>query len=158
MSNYHVVIEGKAVGPYNVDQLLALGINGETLVWYEGLPNWVAASSVPEINTRLQSTVLDQIPVVPPTPQPTPDPTPRPNRVTDGRPNNNLAFAIISLILFFPLGIPAFIKSRQVDPLWNNGHHEEAKRTAQTVHTLGLIGIIIGAIFQTFLLVALAAA
>ena len=131
MRNYHVVIEGKAVGPYNVDQLLALGINGETLVWYEGLPNWVAASSVPEINTRLQSTVLDQIPVVPPTPQP---------------------------ILFFPLGIPAFIKSRQVDPLWNNGHHEEAKRTAQTVHTLGLIGIIIGAIFQTFLLFAMAAA
>ena len=47
-------MDGTQAGPFNNDELVKLIQNdllkSDTLVWKEGLPDWVAASSVPEIN------------------------------------------------------------------------------------------------------------
>ena len=50
----YLVVDGTQAGPFNNDELVKLIQNdllkSDTLVWKEGLPDWVAASSVPEIN------------------------------------------------------------------------------------------------------------
>lgn len=50
----YLVVDGTQAGPFSNDELVRLIQNDmlkkDTLVWKEGLPNWVAASNVPEIN------------------------------------------------------------------------------------------------------------
>lgn len=50
---YTVVVNGQQYGPYNVQQLQQMAqsgqINANTLVWAQGMPQWAAAGSVPEL-------------------------------------------------------------------------------------------------------------
>ena len=155
--NYHVVIEGQAVGPYTPQQLAALGINGETLIWYQGLENWVPAASVPEVMAAISAaqnhnSEPKQQPAVPQTPvQPQ-----QQHRFIETRPASNLAFAIIGLFMFFALGIPALIKAIRVNGLWAQGQHEEAIAQSNSARKLGLIAIIIGAVLFTLNIFAVA--
>lgn len=155
--NYHVVIEGQAVGPYTPQQLAALGINGETLIWYQGLENWVPAASVPEVMAAISAaqnhnSEPKQQPAVPQTPvQPQ-----QQHSFIETRPASNLVFAIIGLVMFFPLGIPALIKAIRVNGLWAQGQHEEAIAQSNSARKLGLIAIIIGAVLFTLNIFAVA--
>jgi hypothetical protein len=36
-------------GPYTLEQLAPLGLKADTLVWHDGMPEWTAASAVPEL-------------------------------------------------------------------------------------------------------------
>lgn len=160
--NYHVVIEGQAVGPYTPQQLAALGINGETLIWYQGLENWVPAASVPEVMAAISAaqnhnSEPKQQPAVPQTPvQPVQPQHAYQQPVNNEQPSNNLVFAIIGLVMFFPLGIPALIKAIRVNGLWAQGQHEEAIAQSNSARKLGLIAIIIGAVLFTLNIFAVA--
>lgn len=50
---YHIAINGAQQGPFPVAQLMVLIQQGQltpdTLIWAAGMPNWVAANTVPEI-------------------------------------------------------------------------------------------------------------
>lgn len=50
MRNYYIVKNGTNSGPYTLDQLKYHGVAPNTKVWYEGLPEWVEAQMVPELN------------------------------------------------------------------------------------------------------------
>lgn len=50
---YYIIIEGRQTGPFSKDVLASQHINGETLVWRVGLPDWVKASSLPELSDIL---------------------------------------------------------------------------------------------------------
>ncbi len=72
MHTWYVALDGKTKGPYTTEKLKIWLSDGkmdpETLVWKEGMSNWMAASQVPE----LSSTRPGDKPVkVPPVPQPT---------------------------------------------------------------------------------------
>lgn len=41
---------GQQTGPINIDDLKPLQINGETLVWYEGLSEWTKAKNISDLN------------------------------------------------------------------------------------------------------------
>lgn len=193
--NYHVVIEGQAVGPYTPQQLAALGINGETLVWYQGLENWIPASQVPEVMAAINAanqnynTELYQQPAVPQEPaqpaqpqqvyqqqvyqQPQQQPYQQPQQQVYQQqpyqqpyqqqsyaktcPPNNLVMAIIGLVLFFPIGIPALIKAIRVNSLWEQGQHDEAIAQSISARKLGLLAIFIGAVVNTLYVIAMAA-
>lgn len=172
---YHIVINGQASGPYTLEQLAQLGVTGETMVWYNGLPNWVAASTVPEI-MEVITPPAPPVPPVPPTVQTPPVVPPvqtvhavkqeqtvkvQPgftSPVNDGRPQNYLAMAIIGLALFFPVGIPAFVRSLKVNRMWDEGKHDEAVALSASVRTLSLVAIIVGGVFMTFCMMMAAAA
>jgi hypothetical protein len=61
------------------------------------------------------------------------------------RPSSYLAWAIVSIFLFWPLAIPALIKSTQVDRLWAEGRYGLAQQASNTTKTLCLIATILGA-------------
>ena len=62
---YHVVINGQATGPFNMDTLKQMALNGqlnrETLVWKNGMADWVKADAVKELDG-----VFVDVPPVPP--------------------------------------------------------------------------------------------
>ena len=65
---YTVAINGQQYGPYNLQQMQQMvqsgQINASTLVWAPGMPQWAAASSVPELAQLFVATP----PPLPPTP------------------------------------------------------------------------------------------
>ncbi len=64
---YMVAINGQQYGPYNMQQMQQMAqsgqINAQVLVWAQGMPSWVVASSVPELASLFAQTP----PPMPPT-------------------------------------------------------------------------------------------
>jgi len=56
-TSFFIAVDGKQQGPVSVDQLkasIAAGsVNRQTLVWKNGMPNWVPLESVPELATLM---------------------------------------------------------------------------------------------------------
>jgi hypothetical protein len=52
-ASYFVALNGQQAGPFDMsafqDKITTGTITRETLVWTTGMPNWIAASNVPEI-------------------------------------------------------------------------------------------------------------
>lgn len=57
---YYVYVNGQQIGGQNEQQIanyIAQGIiNGETLIWTNGLPNWIKLSAIPALSRYLQNT------------------------------------------------------------------------------------------------------
>lgn len=53
---WFAMIDGRQVGPYTVETLLSMGLQGDTPVWRAGMADWTAASLQPEIADRLRQT------------------------------------------------------------------------------------------------------
>jgi hypothetical protein len=62
------------------------------------------------------------------------------------RPSNYLAWAIVSVILCWPVAIAALIKSTRVDRLWLAGRYHEAQESSNTTKTLCLVATVLGAV------------
>ena len=67
---YMVAINGQQYGPYNIQQMQQMAqsgqINAQVLVWAQGMPQWAAAGSVPEL-AQLFAATPPPMPPVPPT-------------------------------------------------------------------------------------------
>lgn len=50
-----MMINGQRIGPLPVEALVANGLRPDTPVWREGMPEWVAASSLPELSYLFSS-------------------------------------------------------------------------------------------------------
>jgi hypothetical protein len=62
---WHIVENGRPVGPFSPAQLVEAVVNGRvgpaTLVWTAGMPSWSAAQQVPSL-----ATLFAQVPPPPP--------------------------------------------------------------------------------------------
>jgi len=54
MTKYFYIENGEQKGPVNIEALKGVGITGETLVWYDGLDDWVAAREVEALTDILE--------------------------------------------------------------------------------------------------------
>lgn len=65
-SVFFVAINGQQTGPFTIDTLAKMVINGsfvkDNLVWKQGMPNWVPASSVSELNPCFLATSPPPLP------------------------------------------------------------------------------------------------
>lgn len=50
MKQYYAHLDGQQSGPFSIDELKGK-ITRETMVWHEGLPEWITAHQVPELQT-----------------------------------------------------------------------------------------------------------
>jgi hypothetical protein len=62
------------------------------------------------------------------------------------KPNNYLAWSIISTFLFWPTGILAIINATKVDPAWQMGDAAMAREHSNKAKKFSMIGTIIGAV------------
>lgn len=72
---YFIAENGQQAGPFEPNELLLHGLTVNSLVWCEGMPNWVSASQVPELMALLNGqpfnpggldTQMPQMPQTPP--------------------------------------------------------------------------------------------
>ena len=76
MAQYHVIVNGQQCGPYNMTQISNMISSGqmtrESYVWKQGMANWAAAGSVPELAAAFGAVpppfMPPQTPPVPPAP------------------------------------------------------------------------------------------
>mgnify|MGYP002627068718 CR=1 FL=1 len=65
-ATYHVVVNGAAAGPYGMQELSQMVVEGQltqtTLVWKPGMATWAPVSSIPELMGIFNNT----IPPIPP--------------------------------------------------------------------------------------------
>lgn len=58
--DYYYAADNQQRGPVTLEQLAHVGLKPDTLVWHEGLDQWVAASSLPEVAALLKSSATTQ--------------------------------------------------------------------------------------------------
>ena len=69
---YYIAENGQQAGPFEPNELLQHGLTVNSLVWCEGMPNWVSASQVPELMAVLSGQPFNpgnldtQLPQMPP--------------------------------------------------------------------------------------------
>jgi uncharacterized membrane protein YgcG len=56
---------GQKQGPFKKDKLLSNGLKSNTLVWREGMSQWMAANAIPELADLLNSTIIPPLPCSP---------------------------------------------------------------------------------------------
>lgn len=149
---------GQQCGPVTLQQLLTLGLAPGTLVWYEGLESWTAASEAPYTAPYFRHAA----------PPPPPgyggggsqnaydgqqryqggynnrEQRQQPRR----RPDDYLVWSILVTILCcLPFGIVAIVYSSKVNSLWAEGRYEEAYDSQRKAKNWCLAGAISGAAF-----------
>lgn len=139
--NYYIIdLDGNQVGPIELSNLSKYGITHETLVWCQGMPDWVEASKLPELAPILFNTTP------PPRPRKSgnrdmpPTPGSRSSQSYQTMPVNNMyntpsikpesyfVWSILATVLCcVPFGIVSIVYASKVDKLWDDGRYAEAK-------------------------------
>ena len=64
------------------------------------------------------------------------------------KPNNYLAWSIVSIFLFWPLGIAAIINATKVDPAWQIGNAATAQEHSNKAEMYSMIATISAAVYS----------
>ena len=121
---YYMHTGGQQLGPFEESELLSHGLTASTMVWREGMPDWVAASQVPELSHLL-----------PPSQQPPgyqQQPSYGPQSQRPAMPDTYLVWAILATLLCcMPFGIVSIVKASQVSSLYYQGNYAEARAASR---------------------------
>ncbi len=122
-------------GPFRIDELHNYNIHPDTLVWCEGMPNWMPAGQVPELaflfSDKGQSYSQSYTAQAP--------------RPFVDKPDSYLVWSILNLIfcnLF--VGIAALVFSILVESNWDNRKYEQAVSASKNARILNIIGLVLG--------------
>ena len=102
MKYYFYIKNNKEQGPFSLDELKEKTINHSTLVWTEGLSDWIKASDLDEIKYVIVSKL-------PPTPKLPPIPKKLDNREYDAMFTGVLLIPLTLIISFFEFKEHSFI-------------------------------------------------
>ena len=149
---------GQQMGPMPAEQLRNYGLNPQSMVWGEGMPNWVAASTVPELAAMMSG---PQQPYGPQIQQPAYGATmPLGNRGMQpiAQPvDNHKTLAIVATIVSFLFscigvipGIIALVFSSKVDTYESSGQRDNAIKAATTAKICCYISFFFAAIGLAF--------
>ena len=135
---------GQQKGPVGINELGRFDIMPTTMVWKQGLAEWVQAKTLPEFQAYFAAsgTQNDQQATPPQQPQTAP-----PFTNYEAKPDNYLVWAILSTVLCcLPFGIVSIIYSTKVDNLWTLGNKAQAIEAANNAKKWAIIGAISGAV------------
>ncbi|MCI5980375.1 MAG: CD225/dispanin family protein [Muribaculaceae bacterium] len=124
---YYMHTGGQQLGPFEESELLSHGLTASTMVWREGMPDWVAASQVPELSHLLPPSQQ------PPSYQPQPGYGPQqPYGARPPMPDTYMVWAILVTVLCcLPFGIVSIVKASQVSSLYYQGNYAEARAASR---------------------------
>jgi hypothetical protein len=122
MAQYYYTDGKERYGPFSLEELSGRKISGDTLVWKEGMADWMPARQVDELQTLLVSSG----------PSTVPPPTFSMQSVPELPPKNWLVESIlVTLLCCLPFGIVGIINATKVESLWNAGQRNEALKASQ---------------------------
>ena len=146
---YYMHIGGQQVGPYEENELPSHGLTASTMVWREGMPDWVAASQVPELSHLLPP--IQQ----PPSYQPQPGYGPQqPYGARPPMPATYLVWAILATLLCcMPFGIVSIVKASQVSSLYSQGRYQEAVAASEAAKKWAIWSAVAGVVISIIVIV-----
>lgn len=177
---YFAFIDGRQLGPFELNQLVEAGVRPSTYVWCKGMPDWDRADKVEEIRDLFRHHIEEKMVVREPEsspavevdrkPEPSESPALRFGRIPEPveqeadintPPQVSMTLAILSLILCFPLtGIAAVYFAYKAQRSWNESSKykeksEELKKKSHEYERLAKmwlgLTVAFGLIFWTFL-------
>ncbi len=133
MTQFYYTDGKERYGPLSMEELRAKNITPQTLVWKEGLSDWVQAGQMEELQALFQASEM-AAPVVPVS-----------QMIGEKPPKNWLVESIlVTLLCCLPFGVVGIIFSTKVDTLWNTGQREEAIKASQDAAKWVKIGFFVG--------------
>ena len=69
MDYYYLDADMRQVGPVSLDDLVAAGVKGDTMVWHEGLEEWAKAGNLPEVVKAMERKARPATPEKPEKPE-----------------------------------------------------------------------------------------
>jgi TM2 domain-containing membrane protein YozV len=91
--NYYIGDAGRQRGPFTIEQLRAMNLRSDTLVWREGMSQWQPAHSIPELQLIAAG----------------PAPTPYPSAPPYNPPESKRILAGLMAIFFGAFGVHKFV-------------------------------------------------
>ncbi len=180
---YFLTPQNEQKGPVDASQLPAYGVTGSTMVWTQGMSQWVQASRVEELQSIIPPVTTAAPPVATAAPNVAPAapvmaaapqapqsvtyiqtaPGYAPQQPMMPKPSSHMVLAVLStLFCCLPTGIYAIICASQVDGLYSRGDYYGAQSKANSARTWSIVGavgaFIIGIIYTLIYVGAFAAA
>ena len=166
---FYIDSEGKQKGTFSLEELRNEPIRKETLVWTQGMAEWIRAYNVPELQPLFQMGVSNETQVVQPQPQyqqayqtgSAQNVTPMPKTWMV----ESILVTILPFLLcgnvFSLLGIIAIVSASKVESLYHQGLFAQANEASQNAGrwtkitlwiaigliVLSIIGVIIAVVF-----------
>jgi len=140
MSQYYYTDGRERFGPYTLEELNGRGLTRETLVWKDGLQDWIPAAQLPEL-----------IPMLPMSLEASP-PQSFPTMTRSSSPPKNwlVESILVTLLCCLPFGIVSIIYATKVDTLWSSGQFEAAEQASRDAGKWVKIGFFIGLVSIAF--------
>ncbi len=140
MKQYYYTDGANKYGPMPIEELKTKGITAETLVWYEGMDNWIAASQVEELRSMFGDNIPP--PIAPPA-QTFQSPTQTASPMNP--PKTWLVESIlVTLFCCLPFGIVGIIHASKVESLYNIGNYDAAQKASDDAGKWTKIGFWVG--------------
>ena len=134
MAQYYYTDGKERFGPFSEEELKGKNLTGTTLVWKEGMSDWMPLTQVPELQSLLSSSGPSGIP-----------PVIEPIGMPELPPKNWLIESIlVTLLCCLPLGIVGIINAGKVESLWNSGQREAALKASLEAAKWVKIGFFVG--------------
>ena len=157
---FYLTPQNEQKGPVDASQLPAYGVTAKTMVWTQGMPQWVQACQVEELMPIIPPATT-AVPPVNPSAAPSHSvpqsvtyiqTNPYPQQPMMPKPNSHMLMAVLStLFCCLPTGIVAIICANKVDSLYAAGDYAGARSKADSARNWSIIGaigsIIIGVIY-----------
>lgn len=139
MKQYYIIRNDQPAGPYTIEELAAMEITPDTMVWAEDIVDWIPAYQVSELNSLFASTTA-QTP--PPYQEPAGRATEAPRYDTTGpkyrpsvpppKPPTYLVWSIlVTIFISRIIGIIALVYSVQVSSCYYAGNYEGAAHASR---------------------------
>ena len=157
---YFYIEDGEQRGPITIEEFINKGLNGNVLVWCEGMIGWTPASEVEEIRDALS------LSTPPPSPANCQGEVPPPfhstntghNPRTQGGPEENqfysaskeptnyMVYAILATILCcIPTGIASIVYANKANTSWAAGRYKESLEATKNARLWLIITVCVGA-------------
>jgi hypothetical protein len=137
MAQYYYTDGKERYGPFSLEELQLKNITPTTLVWKEGMADWMPASQLSELTVQTSSNLFS-------TPENPPISIPP---IREAAPKNWLVESIlVTFLCCLPLGIVAIINATKVESLWIAGQRDAAIKASQEAGKWVKIGFFAGII------------
>lgn len=170
MKQYYIIRNDQPAGPYTIEELAAMGIKPDTIVWAEDIADWIPAYQVAELTSLFASTTAQtpspyQVPYRQATEAPrydTTGPEARPSARPPMPPTYLTWSILVTIFLSRIIGIIAIVYSTQVSSCYYAGNYEGAAHASRQARLwvripafiylglflVGLIGGLLGWLFN----------
>lgn len=136
---FYILIDGKTEGPFSLEKLKEMPVTPQTKVWRQGMPEWLPAEQVGELNFLFGT----------PPPAPAMDDNRRQAESSTLKiaPRTWLVESIlITVLCCLPFGIVGIVYASKVSTLLNIGQYDEAVAASKEAGKWVKIGFITGLI------------